>query len=116
VVGCVLVVLGDSSYVSCSAVMSVHRVGSVLYRVNGVYVMLSSVVFQISDYVYQRTYVSFICNLSLLILYMLYLSNVFKYFPFFSVVYNVHSILYTRVYVFLVEYVVRISRIAIIFS
>jgi hypothetical protein len=37
-----LVVLGDSSYMSCPAVMSVHGVGF-LYRVDGVCVLLSSV-------------------------------------------------------------------------
>jgi hypothetical protein len=46
-------------------------------------VLLSGVMYQISDYVYR--YMSFMCNLSLIIVYMWYFSNVFKYFTFFSV-------------------------------
>jgi hypothetical protein len=38
-----LVVLGDSIYVSCATVMSVYGVGCFLCRVDGVHVMLSSV-------------------------------------------------------------------------
>jgi hypothetical protein len=44
IVGCVLTeVLGNSSCISCAAVMSVWAVGSFLYRVDGVYDLQSSV-------------------------------------------------------------------------
>jgi hypothetical protein len=67
---------------SRAAVTSVYGVGWFLYRADGVYVMLSSVS---NIGLCVSVYMSFVRNLSLLILYMLYLPNVFKCFPFSSV-------------------------------
>jgi hypothetical protein len=79
VVGCVLVVLGGSSYVSCAAVVTVYGVGCLMFS--------SCTVSNIGLCV--SIYVSFICNLCLLILCMWYLCKVFFFFLF---LYNVHSI------------------------
>jgi hypothetical protein len=68
-----LVVLADSSCISCAAVMIVYGVSSFLYRVHGVYVLLPSVS---NIRLCASMYASFICYLSLLISYMWYIPSV----------------------------------------
>jgi hypothetical protein len=63
---CLIVVLGDYSYISCASVMI-----WLLYRVGGLYAAIQCsvlVAFQISDYVYQWMGYSYTCNVSLLTL------------------------------------------------
>jgi hypothetical protein len=63
---------------------------------------------------YMPIYASFMCSLFLLILYMWYFSNVFKWFPFFYF-YDVHCIgLQTPICVSYAHYMVRTSRITVI--
>jgi hypothetical protein len=80
----------------------------VLFYIGGLgcvccFLVFNFLMFQISGYIYISIYVSFMCTLFLLILYMWYFSDVFKRLPFFSV-FMMSNVCYSPVFNIWFEY------------